>query len=121
MVPLPGWRRRVLSQRVRVRDELYGYGGRGAGWRDGDRHGREGQRGGERRRRRGWEEESDGCCWVDWSGGVARVVSIDCMGQVHVRIGGICERCPVQFFVHSEDRSPWFIAMLDGVAQIIVD
>ena len=46
MVLLPGraaggWR--VLPQRVFLRHELYGYGGRRAGGRDGNGNGREGQ------------------------------------------------------------------------------
>ena len=71
MVLLPQWGGgRVLSERVCLWDELYGYGGRGAGWRDWDCHGGEGQ----------WCRKS-GCkilhgFWIHWFGGLARVVRL---------------------------------------------
>ena len=62
-----GW---VLSERVRLWDELYGHGSRGAGWRDWDCHGREGQW--------CWKsrcEELHGF-WVHSFGGLSRFVKL---------------------------------------------
>lgn len=62
---------RVLSERLRMRDQLYRHGSRRAGRRDRDRQGRQGQRCGKSR----WEE-LDGC-WGRWFGSIHRVVRLE--------------------------------------------
>ena len=62
---------RVLSERLRMRNQLHRHGSRRAGRRDRDRQGRQGQRCGKSR----WEE-LDGC-WGRWCGSIDRVVRLE--------------------------------------------